>query len=408
MNHERIFSGSALRSLRIATLAAAIAAALFISYWHADIIHADTNATSTPIFTMPHIISVSEITPIPQSTASTTVTYVFASTDNGSVSVSGNGCSPYGFVSSSVDPISQPNLGQFAYLFNVTLGPLSPGSHQCVFTETDSQGDMSAPLFANFTITQDTATSTATSSTETGGSSSTGMNPVLNNISVANIGTTSATISWNTDMPTDGTVLYGLNTLYASSTGVIDSFPFTTTHHSANLTGLSASTTYHFSVRSSVFLGGAATSSDGVFTTSDGTGIGTATTSLVVMGIDGTSTPALASGTFADGWHWVMHFLLPAFTTQLRLAFGDFVGTLASSTIPASGNVRYFSPNATNATSSGSSITVVGSQALGGPLLFNPATSSTPIDVMIDVRVPTTTSPDSFRVNFDATSNQIQ
>ena len=70
-----------------------------------------------------------------------------------------------------------------------------------------------------------------------------------------------ATISWTTDIPSDSQVEYGLTDTYGSST-IIDASQVI--NHSMQLTGLNASTTYHYRVISN-----GATSSDATFMTTN-------------------------------------------------------------------------------------------------------------------------------------------
>ncbi len=86
--------------------------------------------------------------------------------------------------------------------------------------------------------------------------------PVISNV-VATPGPNDATITWTTDIPASGSVWYG-----ASAGNYTDSAtdPNTATKsHSVHLTGLAASTVYHFVVRSAG--GGTASSTDASFAT---------------------------------------------------------------------------------------------------------------------------------------------
>ncbi|MES3030801.1 MAG: LamG-like jellyroll fold domain-containing protein [Patescibacteria group bacterium] len=86
----------------------------------------------------------------------------------------------------------------------------------------------------------------------------------ISNLSVASFGTTTATITWDTSEDSDSIVHYGLTSSYGST--VMSST--TDTSHSLNLTGLTATTTYHFKVYS--FDGSImASSSDATFKTLD-------------------------------------------------------------------------------------------------------------------------------------------
>ena len=95
--------------------------------------------------------------------------------------------------------------------------------------------------------------------------------PVVSAVSAMNITTSGATISWTTNEASDTQVEYGTTTSYGSSTPVNSAM---TTSHSAGLSGLSASTLYHYRVKSRDAAGNLATSGDQTFTTSSNTGGG--------------------------------------------------------------------------------------------------------------------------------------
>jgi len=87
--------------------------------------------------------------------------------------------------------------------------------------------------------------------------------PVISNVRATSITTTSATITWTTNEPSNSTVEYGITTAYGStkSDATMD------TTHSMGLTGLSASTTYHYRVKSTDAADNSAVSGDCIFTT---------------------------------------------------------------------------------------------------------------------------------------------
>ncbi|HVP05113.1 MAG TPA: S8 family serine peptidase [Dehalococcoidia bacterium] len=88
--------------------------------------------------------------------------------------------------------------------------------------------------------------------------------PVISNVAAGNLAATSATITWTTNEPATSRVEYGLTTSYGTLT-TLDSNLITS--HSVNLTGLTASTTYHYRVLSSDAANNPATSGDFTFTT---------------------------------------------------------------------------------------------------------------------------------------------
>jgi glucose/arabinose dehydrogenase len=88
--------------------------------------------------------------------------------------------------------------------------------------------------------------------------------PVLSNIGATNVTQTSATVSWNTNIPSDSQVEYGSTTSYGQLTPLDNAL---VTNHSVTLSGLAAGTTYHFRVRSKNAVGNLAVSSDFTFIT---------------------------------------------------------------------------------------------------------------------------------------------
>jgi chitodextrinase len=88
--------------------------------------------------------------------------------------------------------------------------------------------------------------------------------PVISNVTTTNVTSTSATITWTTDIPSSSQVLYGTSSSYTQSTA-LDTTQVTS--HAQTVTGLSASTTYHFAVQSTASTSNTATSPDNQFTT---------------------------------------------------------------------------------------------------------------------------------------------
>ena len=89
--------------------------------------------------------------------------------------------------------------------------------------------------------------------------------PIIYSIS-SSVTSESATISWKTYESSDSQVEYGTTTSYGSSTTLNASM---VTSHSQSLTGLSASTLYHYRVKSRDAAGNPAVSEDNTFTTLD-------------------------------------------------------------------------------------------------------------------------------------------
>lgn len=93
--------------------------------------------------------------------------------------------------------------------------------------------------------------------------------PVISNINSSITFPPGAYISWTTNEASTTFVEYGLTDSYGSST-TLDSTLITS--HTANITGLAQTTSYHFRVISVDAAGNISTSGDNVFTTSGATG----------------------------------------------------------------------------------------------------------------------------------------
>lgn len=89
--------------------------------------------------------------------------------------------------------------------------------------------------------------------------------PIISGVAVGSITSNGATITWTTNEVSDTQVEFGTTTSYGSSTALNIT---KVTSHSATLSGLSASTLYHYRVKSKDAVGNPAVSSDFTFTTS--------------------------------------------------------------------------------------------------------------------------------------------
>ena len=85
----------------------------------------------------------------------------------------------------------------------------------------------------------------------------------ISNVTVTNSTATSTTITWNTDVDTDATVNYGLDTSY----GLVRDPSVNNKKHTFTLTNLDPATNYHFQVESSDSAGNKSATAGFVFTT---------------------------------------------------------------------------------------------------------------------------------------------
>lgn len=104
--------------------------------------------------------------------------------------------------------------------------------------------------------------------------------PTISNVATSNITDTTATVTWTTDENADSVVEYGLTTSYGQTT----SDTALVTSHSIGLTGLSASTTYHYRVKSKDAANNLATSSDSTFQTAGNDATPPTNTSVLING----------------------------------------------------------------------------------------------------------------------------
>jgi hypothetical protein len=118
----------------------------------------------------------------------------------------------------------------------------------------------------SYTITAtatDTSGNTATASTPVTVNNSTG--PVVSSVSAGSVTSSSAVISWTTNVPASSRVAYGTSTSYGSSTPLNSTL---VTSHSVTITDLNPSTLYNYQVTSLDSQGDVVSSGNFTFTTS--------------------------------------------------------------------------------------------------------------------------------------------
>lgn len=104
--------------------------------------------------------------------------------------------------------------------------------------------------------------------------------PVISEIEVVDITTTSARVTWTTNESADSTVSYGLTSSYSET----ETDSSLVTSHSILLTDLTSGTTYHFQVLSTDASSNQAFSSDDTFTTDDDDAPGNVSNLSIVEG----------------------------------------------------------------------------------------------------------------------------
>src|SRR3989441_808225 len=165
----------------------------------------------------------------------------------GTVTVSANASDNVGVVGlqfklDGVNLGAEDTVAPYSVSWNTTLA--TSGSHSLTAVARDAAGN--------------TATSAAVSVTVDN------TPPLISTVSASSISSTGAIITWATNEASDSQVDYGLTTAYGSSTPLNSSL---LTAHAVTLTGLLATTTYHYRVKSRDAAGNLATSADFTLTT---------------------------------------------------------------------------------------------------------------------------------------------
>src|SRR3989338_4590446 len=144
------------------------------------------------------------------------------------------------------------------------------GTEQCDGSNLNSQtcqslGFTEGTLRCSSMCTFDTSSCTSTDT----------IPPIISDVQSTTITSNSATITWTTNEPSDSQIEYGLTTSYGSQTTSNSNL---VTSHSQTITGLTASTLYHYRVKSRDISNNLAISGDFTFTT---TAISTGTVSVL-------------------------------------------------------------------------------------------------------------------------------
>ncbi|HSE34567.1 MAG TPA: fibronectin type III domain-containing protein [Candidatus Paceibacterota bacterium] len=135
------------------------------------------------------------------------------------------------------------------------LAGLAPNTtYHFVITSADAAGNRATSTTASFTTLPLPIAADVTA-------------PTLSALSVTNVGTSSATITWTTNESADGRVWFGTVSPVDTARTADRSETAISTGHSFSLSGLAPSTTYQYVVSSADIAGNRATSTAGTFTT---------------------------------------------------------------------------------------------------------------------------------------------
>ena len=134
------------------------------------------------------------------------------------------------------------------------------------------------------------------------------------------------------------------------------------------------------------------------------------TSTLGVTQISAVKTFAQANNNFTDGWKWVFDVTVPTNETILNMKFADWVN-VSGGTIPANGNIRFYSSQSSNASDSTHAISIdtagtysgAMNLALGADLSGSQAERQ--IQVTVETKVPEGSSGGSYTTNYGLQSN---
>lgn len=144
-----------------------------------------------------------------------------------------------------VDDVLKATDTATPYTYSLSPTGLSVGTHRLYVTAYDTSNNSTTSTTVNFTVPDTTP-------------------PTISNVSVGTTTQNSAPVSWTTNEAADSQVKYGPTTSYGSTTTLNATL---VTNHSVTVTGLTASTTYHYQVVSKDAAGNTTTSPDATFTT---------------------------------------------------------------------------------------------------------------------------------------------
>lgn len=125
---------------------------------------------------------------------------------------------------------------------------------------------------------------------------------------------------------------------------------------------------------------------------------------LGVTQITAVQTYATADGSYQDGWRWVFDVTVPDSQTILKMKFADWVN--GANTIPAAGNIRFYSEQSTNAFASTSAISISGAGVYSDLMYLNGGTDlnvnlgGRQIQITVEARIPTGSAGGSYSTSY--------
>ncbi len=210
-----------------------------------------------------------------------------------------------GSISSSSATISwatnEPATSQVDFGLTTAYGSSSPLDTTLVTSHRVTLQSLALGRLYHYRVrSRDAAGNSAVSNDATFTTSSTADTtpPVISAVAASSVTATGATISWTTNEPSDSQVSYGPTTAYGSNTPLNITM---VTSHSVALSGLTASTTYHYRVASRDAAGNLRTSGDLTLTTAVASATTSRLTNISTRGLVRTGAQVLIGGFVISG-----------------------------------------------------------------------------------------------------------
>jgi len=169
----------------------------------------------------------------------------------------------------TVSASASDNVGVAGVQFQLDGASLGAEVTQAPYSITWDTGTVAAGTHVLSAVARDAAGNTATAATVSVSTYVNVVPPVISSVASSVTGSSTATITWTTDQTSNSQVGFGTTASYGTTTTLNSSM---VTSHSVALSGLAASTTYHYQVLSSNSAGEQSTASDYTFTTPVGGG----------------------------------------------------------------------------------------------------------------------------------------
>lgn len=131
---------------------------------------------------------------------------------------------------------------------------------------------------------------------------------------------------------------------------------------------------------------------------------------ITINSITAVKTTGIADGTFENGWKWIFDITVPINEQNLMMRFDNWIMTSGGFTIPAAGNIRFYSSQSSNAFGQQTAIHITAPNTysssaflvgdIGAPGGFRR------VQVTVEARIPGGSQPGVYTTNFGIRSIQ--